>query len=139
MHHTKAEEFKQAIIRRAIELGMDPKQRATCSPGIKALAQIYLIILRYPHLLETCVDDLLVHDFSLLSSLHAPDKFIWTVRPNGSNLFYPDPESGAEFLFHMRTQPGGLAYTFDGNNLERILNLDYGARFLSNEQNALAA
>lgn len=137
MHNSKAQEFKQAIINRAVALGMNPNQRATCSPGIKALAQIYLIILRYPHMLQTCIDDLLVHDFQLLSSIHAPDKFVWTVRPSGSNLFYPEPESGSAFLFHMQTEPGSIAYTFDGNILERVLNLDYAARFLTEEETAL--
>jgi hypothetical protein len=139
MDSTTADQFKRAIINRAIELGMDPGHRATCSPGIKALAQMYLIILRYPQLLQTSTDDLLIHDFTLLSSLHAPDKFVWSVRPSGSNLFYPEPESGADFLFHMTTQPGRFAYTFDGNSLERVHNLDYAARFLTDQQNALAA
>ena len=65
MDQTKANQFKQALIARAIDLGMNPHHRNTCSPGIKALAQMYAIVLRYPHLLQAFESDLLVHDFRL--------------------------------------------------------------------------
>lgn len=139
MDSAKTDELKQAIINRAHELGMDPNQLHTCTPGIKALAQMYLIVVRYPHLLQTFAGDLLVHDFGLLTSLHAPARFVWTIRPSGTNLFYPDPESGAEFLLHMRTEPASVAYTFDSENLELVHNLDYAARFLTETQDSLAA
>ncbi len=139
MDRNQTEELKQAIIKRARELGMDANSRDTCSPGIKALAQMYQIAVRYPHLLLTFADDLLVHDFRLLSSPDAPERFVWSIRPSGTNIFYPGPGMGTEFLFHMRTQTGSLAYTFDTEKLERVHNLDYAARFLTNQENALAA
>src|SRR5215467_7776528 len=98
MDPTKANHFKQALIARAIELGMNPNQRNTCSPGINALAQMYRIVLRYPHLLQAFEDDLLVHDFRLLSSPDAPDRFVWTIRPCGTTLFFPDEGAGRAFL-----------------------------------------
>lgn len=139
MDRTKAEAFKQAIVARAAELGMNANQRSTCSPGIKALAQMYGIVLRCPDLLQTFTDDLLVHDFRLLTSAHAPTNFVWTIRPTGTNLFFPGPTMAAEFLFHMRTQTDSRAYTFDTNKLERVHNLDYAARFLTHHDNAIAA
>ena len=139
MDRAKTEELKQAIIRRARELGMDPNQRDTCSPGIKALAQMYQIVVRYPDLLQIFADDLLVHDFRLLTSPDAPERFVWTIRPSGTNLFYPEPGVGTEFLLHMRTQTGSVAYTFDSEHLERVHNLDYAARFLTDHQDFLAA
>jgi hypothetical protein len=139
MDKAKTEELKQAINRRARELGMDPNQRHTCSPGIKALAQMYQVVVRYPDLLQIFADDLLVHDFGLLTSPDAPDRFVWTIRPSGTNLFYPEPAAGTEFLFHMRTQTGSVAYTFDSEKLERVHNLDYAARFLTDHQDSLAA
>lgn len=139
MNNYQTEQLKQSIIARAHELGMDPNQRPTCSPGIKALAQMYQIVVRYPHLLLTFANDLLVHDFGLLTSIHAPSRFVWTIRPSGTNLFYPAPESGSQFLFHMRTEPASLAYTFDSENLELVHNLDYAARFLTETQDSLPA
>lgn len=139
MDSANTDHLKHAIINRARELGMDPNQPHTCSPGIKALAQMYQIVVRYPHLLLTFADDLLVHDFGLLTSVHAPARFVWTIRPSGTNLFYPDPESGAEFLRHMRSEPASVAYTFDSENLELVHNLDYAARFLTETQDSLAA
>src|SRR5688500_9904367 len=78
-----------ALIARAIELGMDVHHRNTCSPGIKALAQMHAIVLQRPHLLQAFEDDLLVHDLRLLSSPHAPERFVWTIRPCGTTVFFP--------------------------------------------------
>lgn len=139
MDKLQTEQFRQAIITRAHELGMDPTRRHTCSPGINALAQMYQIVVRYPHLLQTFATDLLVHDFGLLTSVHAPARFVWTIRPSGTHLFYPDIESGNDFLLHMRTEPASVAYTFDSENLELVHNLDYAARFLTETTNSLAA
>lgn len=139
MNNHQTQQLKHSIITRAYELGMDPNQRQTCSPGIKALAQMYQIVVRHPHLLLTFANDLLVHDFGLLTSVHAPSRFVWTIRPSGTNLFYPAPESGSQFLFHMRTEPASLAYTFDSENLELVHNLDYAARFLTEIQDSLPA
>ena len=139
MDRHQTEQFKQALITRARELGMDPYQRHTCSAGVKALAQMYQIVVRYPHLLTIFANDLLVHDFGLLTSLHAPSRFVWTIRPSGTNLFYPDVDSGTEFLLHMRTEPASIAYTFDSEHLELVHNLDYAARFLTETQDSLAA
>ena len=139
MDKHQTEQFKQALITRALELGMDPHQANTCAPGIKALAQMYQIVVRYPHLLQIFADDLLVHDFGLLTSPHAPSRFVWTIRPSGTNLFYPDVDSGTEFLLHMRTEPASLAYTFDSEHLELVHNLDYAARFLTESEDSLAA
>lgn len=131
MDRAKTDELKQAIVNRARELGMDPTRRHTCSAGIKALAQMHEVLVLQPHLLQTFAGDLLVHDFGLLSSPHAPSRFVWTIRPSGTNLFYPEPGSDTQFLFHMQTEPGSVAYTFDSENLERVLNLDHAARFLT--------
>lgn len=139
MDKRQTDQFKQAIIARARELGMDPNQRHTCSPGINALAQMYHIVVRYPHLLQIFANDLLVHDFRLLASPDAPRRFVWTIRPSGTNLFYPESGSGAEFLLHMRTEPASVAYTFDSQRLELVHNLDYAARFLQETQDSLAA
>ncbi len=134
MDSAQTDELKQAIINRARALGMDPNQRHTCSPGIKALAQMYQIVVRYPHLLQIFPNDLLVHDFALLTSPDAPPRFVWTIRPSGTHLFYPEAGSGTEFLSHMRTEPASVAYTFDSEKLERVHNLDYAARFLTETQ-----
>src|ERR1051325_6120411 len=139
MDKRQTDQFKQAIIARARELGMDPHLSHTCSPGINALAQMYHIVVRYPHLLQIFADDLLVHDFRLLTSPDAPSRFVWTIRPSGTNLFYPDPESGAEFLLHMRTEPASVAYTFDSQKLELVHNLDYAASFLTETYDCLVA
>jgi hypothetical protein len=139
MDKAKTEKLKHAIIRRARELGMDPNQRHTCSPGIKALAQKYQIVERYPDLHQNFTDDILVHDFGLLTSPDSPERFVWTIRPSGTNLFYTEPGVGTEFLFHMRTQTGSVAYTFDSEKLERVHNLDYAAHFLTDHQDSLAA
>jgi hypothetical protein len=139
MNDQQNEQFKQAIITRAHELGMDPNKAHTCSPGIKALAQMYHIVVRYPHLLQIFANDLLIHDFGLLTSPHAPTRFVWTIRPSGTNLFYPEPGSGNKFLFHMRTEPASVAYTFDSEKLELVHNLDYAARFLTETQDSFAA
>ena len=139
MNNHQTEQLRRSIITRAHELGMDPNQGHTCSLGIKALAQMYQIVVRHPHLLLSFADDLLVHDFGLLTSLHAPARFVWTIRPSGTNLFYPAPESGSDFLFHMRTEPASVAYTFDSEHLELVHNLDYAARFLTETQGSLAA
>lgn len=109
MDRAKTDELKQAIVNRARELGMDPTRRHTCSPGIKALAQMHEVLVLQPHLLQTFAGDLLVHDFGLLSSPHAPSRFVWTIRPSGTNLFYPEPGSETQFLFHMQTEPGSVA------------------------------
>ena len=131
MDQTKANQFKQALVARAIHLGMNPHHRNTCSPGIKALAQMYAIVLRYPHLLQAFESDLLVHDFRLLSSPDAPDRFVWTIRPCGTTLFFPDADAGSDFLNFMRISTSSIAYTFDGDKLERVLNPDYAAQFLA--------
>lgn len=131
MDQTKANQFKQALIARAIDLGMNPHHRNTCSPGIKALAQMYAIVLRYPHLLQAFESDLLVHDFRLLSSPDAPHRFVWTIRPCGTTLFFPDAGSGSDFLNFMRISTSSVAYTFDGDKLEKVLNPDYAAQFLA--------
>lgn len=131
MDPTKANHFKQALIARATELGMNPNQRNTCSPGINALAQMYQIVLRYPHLLQAFEDDLLVHDFRLLSSPHAPSQFVWTIRPCGTTIFFPDAGAGTDFLNFMRISTSSIAFTFDGDKLEQVLNPDYAAQFLA--------
>lgn len=140
MDHNTANHFKQALMARAIELGMDPLHRNTCSPGIKALAQMYAIVLRYPHLLQAFENDFLVHDFRLLSSPHAPDRFVWTIRPCGTTIFFPDPGAGSDFLSFMRISTSSLAFTFDGDKLEQVLNPAYAAQFLAEpEEEALRA
>jgi hypothetical protein len=138
MDHTTANHFKQALIARAIELGMDPLHRNTCSPGINALAQMYAVVVRYPHLLQAFETDLLVHDFRLLSSPDAPDRFVWTIRPCGTTIFFPDAGAGAEFLNFMRISTSSVAYTFDGDKLEKVLNPDYAAQFLAEPEAAAA-
>jgi hypothetical protein len=134
MDQIKADQFKQAIIDRATELGMDPHHRNTCSSGIKALAQMYAIVLRYPHLLHAFETDLLVHDFRLLSSPDAPERFVWTIRPCGTTLFFPDPGTGRDFLHFMRISTSSMAFTFDGDKLEQVLNPDYAAQFLEDPE-----
>jgi len=130
MDQTKANQFKQAIIARATELGMDLNHRNTCSPGIKALAQMNAIVLRYPHLLEAFEDDLLVHDLRILSSPDAPQRFVWTIRPGGTTVFFPDAGAGRDFLNFMRISTSSFAFAFDGDKLEPVLNPDYAAQFL---------
>ncbi len=131
MDQNKATLFKQAIIDRATELGMDTRHRNTCSPGIKALAQMYAIVLRHPHLLQVFEDDLLVHDFRLLSSPDAPEQFVWTIRPSGTTLFFPDAETPRGFRRHMQIETSSIAFTFDGDKLDRVLNLDHAAQWLA--------
>ena len=112
-------------------MGMDPLHRNTCSPGINALAQMYAVVVRYPHLLQAFETDLLVHDFRLLSSPDAPDRFVWTIRPCGTTIFFPDAGAGNDFLSFMRISTNSLAFTFDGDKLEQVLNPDYAAQFLA--------
>jgi hypothetical protein len=131
MDQTKANQFKKAMVARATELGMDVNHRHTCSPGINALAQMYAIVLRYPHLLQAFEDDLLVHDLRLLSSPDAPQRFVWTIRPCGTTLFFPDAGAGRDFLNFMRISTSSVAFTFDGDKLEQVLNPDYAAQFLA--------
>lgn len=138
MDQTKADQFKQAIIDRAIQLGMDTNDRNTCSPGIKALAQMYAIVVRYPDLLIAFEDDLLVHDFRLLSSPHTPHQFVWTIRPGGTTLFFPDTRTSRDFRYHMQIETGSIAFTFDGDKLERVHNLDHAAQFLSQSEERAA-
>jgi|SRR5215213_1148482 len=130
MDQTKANQFKRAIIARATELGMDLNHRNTCSPGIKALAQMHAIVLRYPHLLQAFEDDLLVHDLRILSSPDAPQRFVWTIRPGGTTVFFPDAGAGRDFLNFMRISTSSVAFAFDGDKLEQVLNPDYAAQFL---------
>lgn len=136
MNQTKADQFKQALIARAAELGMDVRHRNTCSPGIKALAQIHAIVLSRPHLLQAFEDDLLVHDLRLLSSPHAPERFVWTIRPCGTTVFFPDAGAGRDFLAFMKISTGSVAFTFDGNQLEEVLNPTHAAHFLAQLEDA---
>ena len=130
MNQTKADQFKQALIARATELGMDVRHRNTCSPGIKALAQMHSIVLRRPHLLQAFEDDLLVHDLRLLSSPDAPERFVWTIRPCGTTVFFPDIGAGRNFLDFMKISTSSVAFTFDGENLEEVFNPTHAAQFL---------
>jgi hypothetical protein len=131
MNQTKADQFKQALITRATELGMDVRHRNTCSPGIKALAQIHAIVLSRPHLLQAFEDDLLVHDLRLLSSPHAPERFVWTIQPCGTTVFFPDAGAGRNFLDFMKLSTSSVAFTFDGDKLEEVLNPSHAAHFLA--------
>jgi len=92
---------------------------------------MYAIVVRYPHLLQAFVDDLLVYDFRLLSSPDAPQRFVWTIRPCGTTIFFPDAEAGADFLNFMRISTSSVAFTFDGDKLEQVLNPNYAAQFLA--------
>jgi hypothetical protein len=136
MNQTKADQFKQALITRATELGMDVRHRNTCSPGIKALAQIHAIVLSRPHLLQAFEDDVLVHDLRLLSSPHAPERFVWTIRPCGTTVFFPDAGADRDFLNFMKISTGSVAFTFDGDKLEEVLNPSHAAHFLAELEDA---
>lgn len=136
MNQTKADQFKHALITRAIELGMDVCHRNTCSPGIKALAQMHAIVLSRPHLLQAFEDDLLVHDLRLLSSPHAPKRFVWTIRPCGTTVFFPDAGAGRNFLDFMKISTSSVAFTFDGDKLEEVLNPTHAAHFLAEREEA---
>src|ERR1044072_160112 len=131
MNRTTADQFKRALIARATELGMDVQHRNTCSPGIKALAQMYAIVLRRPHLLQAFEDDLLIHDLRLLSSPDAPGQFVWTIRPSGTTVFFPDAGADRNFLDFMKISTGSVAFTFDGEKLEEVLNPSHAAHFLA--------
>ena len=131
MNQTKADHFKRALIARATELGMDVHHRNTCSPGIKALAQMHAIVLQRPHLLQAFEDDLLVHDLRLLSSPHAPERFVWTIRPCGTTVFFPDAGADRSFLEFMKISTSSVAFTFNGEKLEEVLNPIHGAQFLA--------
>jgi hypothetical protein len=131
MNQTTADQFKRALIARATELGMDVQHRNTCSPGIKALAQMYAIVLRRPHLLQAFEDDLLIHDLRLLSSPDAPGQFVWTIRPSGTTVFFPDAGADRNFLDFMKISTGSVAFTFDGEKLEEVLNPSQAAHFLA--------
>ena len=134
MNQTKADQFKQALIARAAELGMDVRHRNTCSPGIKALAQMHAIVLQHPHLLQASEDDVLVHDLRLLSSPHAPERFVWTIRPCGTTVFFPDADAGGDFLDFMKISTGSVAFTFDGDKLEEVRNPTHAAQLLANTE-----
>lgn len=136
MNQTKADQFKEALIARATELGMDVRHRNTCSPGIKALAQIHALVLSRPHLLQAFEDDLLVHDLRLLSSPHVPERFVWTIRPCGTTVFFPDADAGRDFLDFMKISTGSVAFTFDGDKLEEVLNPSHAAHFLAELEDA---
>lgn len=131
MNQTKADQFKRALIARATELGMDVHHRNTCSPGIKALAQMHAIVLQRPHLLQAFEDDLLVHDLQLLSSPHAPERFVWTIRPCGTTVFFPDSGAERNFLDFMKISTSSVAFTFNGEKLEEVLNPIHAAQFLA--------
>jgi hypothetical protein len=136
MNQTKADQFKHALIARATELGMDVRHRSTCSPGIKALAQMHAIVLCRPHLLQVFEDDLLVHDFRLLSSPDAPERFVWTIRPCGTTVFFPDAGADRNFLDFMKISTSSVAFTFDGDKLEQVLNPTHAAHFLAELEEA---
>jgi hypothetical protein len=136
MNQTTADQFKRALIARATELGMDVQHRNTCSPGIKALAQMYAIVLRRPHLLQAFEDDLLIHDLRLLSSPDAPGQFVWTIRPSGTTVFFPDAGADRNFLDFMKISTGSVAFTFDGEKLEEVLNPTHAAQFLAELEDA---
>jgi len=136
MNQAKADQFKHALIARATELGMDVHHRNTCSPGIKALAQMHAIVLRRPHLLQAFEDDLLVHDLRLLSSPDAPERFVWTIRPCGTTVFFPDVGAGRNFLDFMKISTGSVAFIFDGDKLEEVLNPSLAAHFLTELEEA---
>ena len=131
MNQTKADQFKRALIARATELGMDVHHRNTCSPGIKALAQMHAIGLQRPHLLQAFEDDLLVHDLRLLSSPHAHERFVWTIRPCGTTVFFPDSGADRNFLDFMKISTSSVAFTFNGEKLEEVLNPIHAAQFLA--------
>ena len=131
MNQTKADQFKRALIARATELGMDVHHRNTCSPGIKALAQMHAIVLLRPHLLQAFEDDLLVHDLRLLSSPHAPERFVWTIRPCGTTVFFPDVGADRNFLDFMKISTSSVAFTFNGEKLQEVLNPIHAAQFLA--------
>jgi hypothetical protein len=131
MNQTKVDQFKDLLIARATELGMDVQHRNTCSPGIKALAQMHAIVLRRPHLLQAFENDLLVHDLGLLSSPDAPERFVWTIRPSGTTVFFPDAGADRNFLDFMKISTGSVAFTFDGDKLEEVLNPSHAAHFLA--------
>jgi len=99
---------------------------------------MYAVVVRYPHLLQAFETDLLVHDFRLLSSPDAPERFVWTIRPCGTTIFFPDAGAGTEFLNFMRISTSSVAYTFDGDKLEKVLNPDYAAQFLAEPEAAAA-
>jgi len=130
MDQTKADKFKRAIIDRATAMGMDVQQKGSCSPGIKALAQMYGIVLSNPNMLQAFESDLMVHDLGLLASPDAPEQFVWTIRPSGTNLFYRDADGPREFRRHMDLETGSLAFTFDGDKLEPVTDVECAAEFL---------
>lgn len=130
MNKETADRFKEQVVRRATELGMDAAHVQSCSPGIRALAQMYQAVLRFPKLLTHYQDDLLVHDFRVLGAPDAPDpKFVWVLRRCGTDLFLPGlkPET---FRHYASLHPEAVYFTFDGKKLERVLNLDYAINYV---------